>query len=363
MTTLKVIRVFKKIKHLSFLILIPLCLGVSTLAKAVTVDLLVLYDTEAKNYLNGNPDAAIRGWVSTMNSWYRDSNVDVQINLVGTRQREVSGNDMGPVLSTLKDDSNVASLRNQYGADFVSQVTQKATNYCGIAYQALNQAWAFSVVAAGCGAGAMIHELGHNMGLAHSRKQGDTSGAVYRYGVGYGVQNSFVTIMAYEQSFNARTINRFSDPSRTCNGYACGVAVGQPEESHSTQALNNSKNTMAGFKPSAGGGSGTVVIRARGTSGQETLRLLVNGKIVSTWTLSTSMQNHSVNVSSINANFAVDFNNDASGRDVQVDYIQVNGQTRQSENQSFNSGVYQSGRCGGGNGRSEWMHCNGQIRY
>ena len=54
--------------------------------------------------------------------------------------------------------------------------------------------------------------------------------------------------------------------------------------------------------------------------------------------------------------------NDASGRDVQVDYIQVNGQTRQSENQSYNTGVYANGSCGGGS-NSEWMHCNGAIGY
>jgi hypothetical protein len=47
---------------------------------------------------------------------------------------------------------------------------------------------------------------------------------------------------------------------------------------------------------------------------------------------------------------------------VQVDYIQVNGQTRQSEQQSYNTGLYANGRCGGG-GYSEWMHCNGAIGY
>jgi endo-1,4-beta-xylanase len=58
----------------------------------------------------------------------------------------------------------------------------------------------------------------------------------------------------------------------------------------------------------------------------------------------------------------VEYTNDSGNHDVQVDYIQLNGQTRQSENQSYNAGLYANGRCGGG-GYSEWMHCNGVIGY
>ena len=56
------------------------------------------------------------------------------------------------------------------------------------------------------------------------------------------------------------------------------------------------------------------------------------------------------------------FTNDGGSRDVQVDYIIVNGETRQSENQSSNTGLYANGSCGGG-WNSEWMHCNGAIAY
>jgi GH35 family endo-1,4-beta-xylanase len=47
---------------------------------------------------------------------------------------------------------------------------------------------------------------------------------------------------------------------------------------------------------------------------------------------------------------------------VQVDYITVNGTTRQAEAQSSNTGLYANGSCGGG-GLSEWMHCNGAIAF
>ncbi len=110
------------------------------------------------------------------------------------------------------------------------------------------------------------------------------------------------------------------------------------------------------------GGSKTIVVRARGVSGQETIRLKVNNTVVQTWTLTTSMANYTA-TTSLSGGSLVEYTNDASGRDVQVDYLSVNGSVRQSEAQSYNTGVYQSGACGGGNGMSEWLHCNGAIGY
>jgi hypothetical protein len=109
---------------------------------------------------------------------------------------------------------------------------------------------------------------------------------------------------------------------------------------------------------SSSGGSNTIVVRARGTSGQESVTLRVNNQNVSTWTLSTSMTNYT-RTTSLTGGITVAFTNDASGRDVQIDYIQVNGQTRQSESQSYNTGVWQNNKCGGS--YSEWLHCNGMI--
>jgi hypothetical protein len=82
---------------------------------------------------------------------------------------------------------------------------------------------------------------------------------------------------------------------------------------------------------------------------------------VQTWTLGTSMQNYTASTS-LSGGITVEFFNDSGNRDVQVDYIIVNGQTRQSEAQTYNTGLYANGRCGGGS-NSEWMHCNGAIGY
>ena len=105
----------------------------------------------------------------------------------------------------------------------------------------------------------------------------------------------------------------------------------------------------------------TIVVRARGTAGSESISLRVDSVNVATWTLTTSYQNYTASTN-LTGNVTVAFTNDASGRDVQVDYITVNGETRQSENQSSNTGVWANGSCGGGS-NSEWMHCNGAIGY
>ncbi len=134
------------------------------------------------------------------------------------------------------------------------------------------------------------------------------------------------------------------------------------------QSTGNSDITVSagtsggGSSSSAASGSKTVIVRARGAAGGESISLKVNNTVVKTWTLTTTMTNYSVSTS-LAGGTLVEYTNDSGSRDVQVDYISVNGSIRQSEAQSYNTGVYQNGACGGGNGLSEWMHCNGAIGY
>lgn len=108
-------------------------------------------------------------------------------------------------------------------------------------------------------------------------------------------------------------------------------------------------------------GSGAIVVRARGTSGREAITLRIGNNDIQTWTLSTGMQTYAVSTGAT-GDIRVAFTNDAGGRDVQIDYIVVDGQIRQSENENSNTGVYANGACGGGS-NSEWLHCNGVIDY
>lgn len=129
----------------------------------------------------------------------------------------------------------------------------------------------------------------------------------------------------------------------------------------------------AGTSGGSGGGSGgggssypvgtelPITLRARGTTGTEQVRLVVGGNAVATWTLGTTMSNRSISLWTSRGDILLEYINDATNRDVQVDYLVVGNQTRQAENQSYNTAVWQNNSCGGSN--SEWMHCSGAIGF
>lgn len=107
-------------------------------------------------------------------------------------------------------------------------------------------------------------------------------------------------------------------------------------------------------------GSSGIVVRARGTQGDERVRLVISGEAVAEWTLSTTYRDYNYN-GNAQGDIQVEFFNDAEGRDVQVDYVRVNNETRQAEDMSYNTGAW-DGSCGGGT-LSEWLHCNGAIGF
>ena len=103
-----------------------------------------------------------------------------------------------------------------------------------------------------------------------------------------------------------------------------------------------------------------IIIRASGTSGGEHINLIIAGSVVADFTLSTSPQGY-VYVGPASGDILVQFDNDAPGRDVILDFVLVNNEIRQAEDQSFNTTTF-NGTCGAGS-FSELMHCNGSIGF
>ena len=122
---------------------------------------------------------------------------------------------------------------------------------------------------------------------------------------------------------------------------------------------NTGGGNTGGGSSNQGNGEYTVTVRARGLAGGEHLNVLVNNQVQAQINLSTNMQNYDVYVN--RGDLGLEFDNDGGNRDVQVDYIQVHGQTRQAENMEYNTAVYQNNSCGGS--YSEMMHCNGIIGF
>jgi peptidoglycan-N-acetylglucosamine deacetylase len=98
----------------------------------------------------------------------------------------------------------------------------------------------------------------------------------------------------------------------------------------------------------------TITVRALGTVGSEAIRLTVNNTMVKSWTLTTSMADYTASTD-LCGNCRVVFLNYASGRSVQVDYIIVDGNTLQAEDQEINTGCSSP--------YSEWLYCNGYIDF
>jgi hypothetical protein len=109
------------------------------------------------------------------------------------------------------------------------------------------------------------------------------------------------------------------------------------------------------------GKSTTIEVRMRGTVGDEIVSLQVGGETLQSWNPGTTMSAYSV-TTDIGGEIRVVFTNDNGVRDVQVDYISVNGEQRQAEDQSDNTGAWANGSCGAGS-YSEWLHCNGSIGF
>ncbi len=126
-------------------------------------------------------------------------------------------------------------------------------------------------------------------------------------------------------------------------------------------STSTTTTTSGGSTTTTSGGGGTPYrLRARSTDGAGRVNLRIDNQTIATFTLGTSMGDYTAS-SYLTGGINVEFFNDTSGRDVQVDYLSVDGDWRQAEDQSYNTAVWQDGSCGGS--YSEWMHCNGVIGF
>ncbi|MBT5231098.1 MAG: hypothetical protein HOM11_12570 [Methylococcales bacterium] len=233
-------------------------------AHAITVDVLVLYTQDAQNSTS-SIETKINQYIESSNAVYRDSGLDLKLRLAHTQVIDIADTEgvTGTGLDNLRRSAQVQRLREQFGADATALISKAVPNgngliTCGIGYvgqgrngqlSSSSKDIAYSMSAIDCGASTFTHELGHNFGLGHSRKQGSTGG-VFDHGVGYGVDNRFTTVMAYDFIFNAVDINKFSSPALSCNGVPCGVAAGSSDSADAVAAIKPIIQQFANFFPS-----------------------------------------------------------------------------------------------------------------
>lgn len=140
---------------------------------------------------------------------------------------------------------------------------------------------------------------------------------------------------------------------------ASSTAVVSSSRSSSSVALGSSSRAASSIPT---GARNAITVRALGTTATESITLSVGGTEVQSWTLSTVMNNYTVETALV-GDVVVAFTNDDGGNaDVRIDYVNVNGVTRQAEVQTENTGAWGNNRCGGG-APSEWLHCEGYINF
>jgi hypothetical protein len=236
------------------------------------VDILLVYTPDFVSRYGGQAAAMARldHLVALSNQAYADSGVAITLRDVHRTQVSYgTASSNSATLDAITANSGVFSgipgLRSQYGADFVALVRpfeKNSQGSCGVAWsggymgQAFTQTYAYSVSSDGsdisgsryyCDDVTFPHEVGHNMGLAHNWGQGGAGQGRYSYGNGYGVPQSFGTVMSYISP----SIARFSNPNQTCNGVPCGIPEGQAQPADASRALNNVRGEVASITPTA----------------------------------------------------------------------------------------------------------------
>jgi predicted outer membrane repeat protein len=236
--------------------------SVGASSNQTVIDVMIVYSTTVKNNSGGSTiiQNQIVSALANANRVYYNSGVNIHLRLVHTGEVTYSGDsDADLDRLTYSGDGfmdSVQSLRNTYSADLVALISD-AGSYCGVGWMmqtggtpAQASTYGYSVTVRDClpGGITLVHEFGHNQGLAHDR--GVSAGLTPAYSYGYGYidpQGAFRTIMAYSDycptTSPCSTINYFSNPDLSFNGRVLGTAT-----ENETLALNNSAARVAAFR-------------------------------------------------------------------------------------------------------------------
>lgn len=230
------------------------------------LDTAVYYTEQARQAVGGvnQMNARIQLYVDQSNEAYRNSRIDLRMRLVRrlevTYPGEGNGNYLDQInqLTTPNDGviDQVHPDRSNYRADQVVLLVANS-NVCGVAWcgNGNDPQWAFSVVNVNslCPALVFAHEVGHNQGCGHARGDGGggyDGGCGFRsYGWGWRFTGNdgvlYRTVMAYHPG---TWIPHFSNPEVLYRGAPTGVPIGQPDEAHNAQVINETRRSRETFR-------------------------------------------------------------------------------------------------------------------
>lgn len=243
------------------------------------IDTLVIYSQSVPAIYGGDPSARIDQLIALSNQVYQSSGLELSLRLASSTQKTMDESATLNTLLSAMDDrsgsfSDLDTLKANASADIVILMLPNNPNsdLCGLAnlggfgsrgdfLSENNRANANGTVFINCGDDTTtVHEIGHILGLGHSRKQDPTEGGTFSWAVGYGVDANFVTVMAYGSEFaNANTILKHASPDDIgCNNLPCGIAkTDSANGADAVQALRVSQYQVAKYYASAASATDT----------------------------------------------------------------------------------------------------------
>ena len=146
------------------------------------ITLLALYTQESMAYMGGDDQlkAKIYADIAYANTVHLNSQTGVTIRAIASPVEEQVAIGLF---------AGAREKRKQYQADLATTYI-KTNRYCGLAASTnIGKDKGFSLVAVSCSNTTLVHEIGHNLGLAHEKSQysidGSVGGVLNFYGYGY----------------------------------------------------------------------------------------------------------------------------------------------------------------------------------
>ncbi len=254
----------------------------SGLEGSVPIDILIVYTAAAETWANqneGNIQLLISEMMNISQTSMDNSEAGIELRVVHAHKTtyEESGDSRTDLFRLTTSPSfnlgseyqgymeNVHTLRNQYGADLVSILVTN-TDVGGLAFLLNNAAgipqlgFSLNRVQQMTSSTTFAHEIGHNMGNAHSRNQrrnaASVFGGLFDYSTGWRFTgssgSSFATVMTYPEAPNqsmSSGILHFSNPEVTFDGRSTGSYSGGNAPADNVRSMLYTRNVVASYRP------------------------------------------------------------------------------------------------------------------